>query len=152
MAEFNAFDTGIIVTMVIVYILFTSWLTVRLRSRTAAQFMTASRALPPAVIGVLLMSEFIGAKSTVGTSQEAFTAGFAASWSVLAAAIGFLFFGLFLAKRLYTSGEFTISGLSRSDMAGSKAGCLGHHDLRAVPGERWKLCKRRGGNFHGHAY
>jgi SSS family solute:Na+ symporter len=109
MAEFGAFDTGIIVAMVIAYILFTSWLTVRLRSRTADQFMTASRALPPAVIGVLLMSEFIGAKSTVGTAQEAFTSGFAASWSVIGASIGFVLFGLFFVKKLYNSGEYTIS-------------------------------------------
>src|SRR3954453_12134195 len=109
MAEFNAFDTGIIIAMVVAYILFTSWLTVRLRSRTAEQFMTASRALPPAVIGVLLMSEFIGAKSTVGTAQEAFTSGFAASWSVIGASIGFLLFGLFFVKKLYNSGEYTIS-------------------------------------------
>ena len=109
MNSFSAFDTGIIVVMVVVYIAFTSWLTVRPRSRTADQFMTASRSLPPAVIGVLLMSEFIGAKSTVGTAQEAFTSGFAASWSVLGASIGFVLFGLFMVKRLYNSGEYTIS-------------------------------------------
>ncbi|MFP3747898.1 sodium:solute symporter family protein, partial [Achromobacter sp. SIMBA_011] len=72
--------------------------------------MVAGRAMPALVVAILLMSEFIGAKSTVGTSQEAFSAGIAASWSVLAAAIGFLLFGLFMAKRLYASGEFTISG------------------------------------------
>lgn len=110
MTEFSAFDTGIIVTMVIGYILFTSWLTVRLRSRTADQFMTASRSLPAAVIGVLLMSEFVGAKSTVGTAQEAFTSGFAAAWSVVGASIGFLLFGLFFVRKLYNSGEYTISG------------------------------------------
>ena len=36
--------------------------------------------------------------------------GIAASRSVISAAIGFLLFGLFMAKRLYASGEFTISG------------------------------------------
>ena len=55
MTEFGAFDTAIIIAMVVGYILFTSWLTVRLRSRTSDQFMTAARALPPAVVGVLLM-------------------------------------------------------------------------------------------------
>ncbi|MBV9785179.1 MAG: sodium:solute symporter family protein [Acidisphaera sp.] len=109
MTEFSAFDTTIIVAMVIGYILFTSWLTVRLRSRTMDQFMTASRALPASVVGVLLMSEFVGAKSTVGTAQEAFTSGFAASWSVIGASIGFLLFGLFFVKKLYGSGEYTIS-------------------------------------------
>src|SRR5689334_20753794 len=95
--------------MIVGYILFTGWLTVRLRSRNAEQFMTASRALPPSIIAILLMSEFIGAKSTVGTAQEAFTSGFAASWSVLGASIGFLLFGLFFVRKLYNSGEYTIS-------------------------------------------
>ena len=109
MDTFSPFDTGIIVAMVVGYILFTSWLTVRLRSRTSAQFMTASRALPASVVGILLMSEFVGAKSTVGTAQEAFTSGFAASWSVIGASIGFLLFGLVFVRRLYNSGEYTIS-------------------------------------------
>jgi solute:Na+ symporter, SSS family len=61
------------------------------------------------VVGILLMSEFIGAKSTVGTAQEAFTSGFAASWSVIGASIGFLLFGLVFVRRLYGSGEYTIS-------------------------------------------
>ena len=71
--------------------------------------MTASRSLPAVVVGVLLMSEFVGAKSTVGTAQEAFTSGFAASWSVIGASIGFLLFGLFFVRKLYGSGEYTIS-------------------------------------------
>jgi SSS family solute:Na+ symporter len=109
MDNFSASDTAIILTMVATYILFTSWLTYRLRSRTNAQFMTASRALPASVVGILLMSEFVGAKSTVGTAQEAFTSGFAASWSVIGASIGFLLFGLVFVRRLYGSGEYTIS-------------------------------------------
>lgn len=109
MDAFSAADTAIILTMVIAYILFTSWLTYRLRSRTNAQFMTASRALPAAVVGILLMSEFVGAKSTVGTAQEAFTSGVAAAWSVIGASIGFLLFGLVFVRRLYGSGEYTIS-------------------------------------------
>ena len=109
MAEFDTFDTAIIVAMVVAYILFTSWLTYRLRSRDNEQFMTASRSLPPVVVGVLLMSEFIGAKSTIGTAQEAFNAGLAASWSVIGASIGFLLFGLFFVRKLHGSGEYTIS-------------------------------------------
>src|SRR5690242_19485111 len=109
MTEFSAFDTAIIVTMIVSYILCTSWLTVRLCSRTAAQFMTASRALPPSIIAILLMSEFIGTTSTVGTAQEAFTSGCAAAWSVIGASIGFLLFGLFFVRKLYNSGEYTIS-------------------------------------------
>lgn len=111
MNEFSTYDTIIIVGMIIAYILGTGWLTVRLRSTTNAQFMVAGRSMPAIVVGILLMSEFIGAKSTVGTSQEAFTSGIAASWSVIAAGIGFLLFGLFFVRKVYGSGEYTISGV-----------------------------------------
>ena len=110
MNQFTAWDTAIIVAMVVVYIVVTTWISLRLRSKTNEQFMVAGRSMPTIVVAILLMSEFIGAKSTVGTSQAAFSVGLAASWSVIAAAIGFLLFGLFMAKRLYRSGEFTISG------------------------------------------
>ena len=110
MDQFDAFDTAIIIVMVVGYILGTGWLTLRLRSKTNDQFMVAARALPASVVGVLLMSEFIGAKSTVGTAQEAFNSGIAAGWSVIAASVGFLLFGLFFAKKIYSSGEYTISG------------------------------------------
>lgn len=101
----------IIIGSVVVYILLTSVLAYVLRSRTTAQFMVGSKTLPAVVIAVLLMSEFIGAKSTVGTAQEAFEKGMAAGWSVLAAAIGFLLLGLFFAKQIYNSNQHTISGL-----------------------------------------
>ena len=78
MTQFSSMNTAIIVAMVVAYILFTSWLTIRLRSRTNAQFMVAARALPAVIVGVLLMSEFTGAQSTVGTSQSAFLNGIAA--------------------------------------------------------------------------
>jgi SSS family solute:Na+ symporter len=107
--EFGTVDTMIIVGMITVYILATSWLTVKLRSTTNEQFMTAARAMPPVVVGFLLMSEFIGAKSTVGTAQEAFSAGLAAGWSVVGASIGFILFGLIFVRKIYNSGEYTIS-------------------------------------------
>lgn len=110
MNAFNDWDTAIIVAIVMVYIVVTAWASIRLRSRTNEQFMVAGRAMPSIVVAILLMSEFIGAKSTIGTSQEAFKVGVSAAWSVFAASIGFLLFGLFMAKRLYKSGEFTISG------------------------------------------
>ncbi|WP_258762696.1 sodium:solute symporter family protein [Bradyrhizobium arachidis] len=102
-------ESTLIVTMIIAYIAFTSWLTLKLRSRTSDQFMTASRAMPAVVVGVLMMSEFVGAKSTVGTAQEAFQSGMAAGWAVLGASIGFLLFGMLMVKKLYNSGEYTIS-------------------------------------------
>jgi solute:Na+ symporter, SSS family len=110
MQSFGDIETGIIIAVIVAYIAFTSWLTVRLRSRDSSEFLVAGRAIPAVVIGILLMSEFIGAKSTVGVAQAAFQSGIAASWAVLSAAIAFPLFGLFLAKRLYNSGEYTISG------------------------------------------
>ena len=110
MTSFSTWDTTMIIAMVVVYIVVTSVASIRLRSRTSEQFMVAGRSMPAVVVAVLLMSEYIGAKSTICTSQEAFSVGIAASWSVISAAIGFLLFGLFMAKRLYASGQFTISG------------------------------------------
>jgi SSS family solute:Na+ symporter len=102
-------ESGLIIAMILSYIAFTSWLTIKLRSTTNAQFMTGARAMPAIVVGILMMSEFVGAKSTVGTAQEAFQSGMAAAWSVLGASIGFLLFGLFIVRKLYNSGEYTIS-------------------------------------------
>lgn len=109
MGHLTAVQSGFIMGMVALYIAFTAWLTYRLRSRSNSEYMVGGRAMPAIVVGVLLMSEFIGAKSTVGTAQEAFNSGMAATWSVLGASIGFLLFGLFFAKKIYGSGEYTIS-------------------------------------------
>ena len=77
----------IIIGPVVVYILLTSVLAYVLRSLAIAHFMVGSKTLPAVVIAVLLMSEFIGAKSTVGTAHEAFEKAMAAGWSLLAAAL-----------------------------------------------------------------
>ncbi|WP_256594351.1 hypothetical protein [Pseudomonas sp. RIT411] len=79
MQTFDVQSTAIIIGMVVAYILFTTWLSIRLRSRTSGEFMVAARSMPAFVVGILMMSEFIGAKSTVGTAQAAFESGFAAS-------------------------------------------------------------------------
>ncbi|URQ61527.1 sodium:solute symporter family protein [Pantoea alhagi] len=110
MKEFTAMDTLIIIGIVVAYILFTTWMTWRLRSKSSGDFMEGSRAMPAFIVGVMLMSEYIGAKSTIGTAQAAFENGFAASWSVIGAAIGFPLFGLLLVKRIYNTGKITISG------------------------------------------
>ncbi|MBB5336955.1 sodium:solute symporter family protein [Pectinatus brassicae] len=108
--QFSTESTMFILAVVVLYIILTSWLSVKLRSKTSEQFMNAAKAMPAVIVGFLLMTEFIGAKSTVGTAESAFEYGMAAAWSVLAAAVGYLLYGLFFVKRLYKSGEFTISG------------------------------------------
>jgi SSS family solute:Na+ symporter len=102
---------GLIVASVAVYMVLTSLLAWALRSRTSSQFMVAGRALPAGVIGVFLMSEFIGANSSIGGSQAAFEKGIAAGWAVVAASIGFLLLALGFARKIRASSEVTISGL-----------------------------------------
>lgn len=109
MKQFSTEGMVIIVGIVIAYILFTTWLTWCLRSKNSGDFMAGSNVMPAFVVGVMLMSEYIGAKSTIGTAQAAFEDGFAASWSVIGAAIGFPLFGFLLVKRIYNTGKITIS-------------------------------------------
>jgi len=109
MLDSSVQNTAIIVTMVLIYMVVASWLTYRWRAKSAADFMVAARSVPALVIGVLMMSEFIAPKSTIGVAQVAFESGMAASWAVLSVALGFALFGWVLAKKLYSSGEYTIS-------------------------------------------
>jgi solute:Na+ symporter, SSS family len=97
------------VALVVIYMVVTTWLTIRYRAKNSEDFMVAARSVPAIVIGVLMMSEFIAPKSTVGVAQAAFESGMAASWAVASVSIGFLLFGWGLAKKLYASGEYTIS-------------------------------------------
>lgn len=110
MNTFGAADTMIIIAMVVLYIALTAWLAARSRSTSSSEFMVGGRSMSALVVGILMVSEFVGAKSTIGTAQGAFESGMAASWAVLSAAVGFPLFGLFLARKLYNSGEYTISG------------------------------------------
>jgi solute:Na+ symporter, SSS family len=111
MQSFGYVDTTVIIAAIVAYILLTSWLTIWLRSKTSSEFMVGGRSVPAVVVGILLMSEFIGAKSTIGVAQAAFESGMAASWAVLSAAVAFPLFGFLLAQKLYSSGEYTISGM-----------------------------------------
>lgn len=102
-------STLIILGVVVAYILMTGYLSVRWSGKSNSDFMTGSKNLPTFVIAVLMMSEFIGAITTVGAAQTAFSSGVAAFWSIFAAVIGFIIYGLVFAKKLYRSGGFTIS-------------------------------------------
>ncbi|HVX75947.1 MAG TPA: sodium:solute symporter family protein [Bradyrhizobium sp.] len=97
------------IALVVIYMGITTWLTIRYRAKNSEDFMVAARSVPALVIGVLMMSEFIAPKSTIGVAQAAFKSGMAASWAVASVSIGFLLFGWGLAKKLYASGEYTIS-------------------------------------------
>jgi solute:Na+ symporter, SSS family len=109
MPELQTQETFILIGMVLAYLAVTTWLTFRYRARSTSDFMFAARSVPALVIGVLMMSEFIAPKSTIGVAQVAFDSGMAASWAVLSVALGFPLFGWLLAKKLYSTGEYTIS-------------------------------------------
>lgn len=83
---------------------------VRRSSRTSEGFASGGRVFPAVLIGFLLMSEFIGTSATLGTAQQAFSTGISAAWNVIALAIGFVLFSLFVAKKYKELGENTISG------------------------------------------
>ncbi|SFE20862.1 solute:Na+ symporter, SSS family [Paenibacillus algorifonticola] len=100
-----------ILIVIAVYIVITTYLTFKMRSKSNSEFNNAAKSLPALVVGVLLMSEFLGTKSTIGTAESAFKNGFAASWSLFAGAIGFFLFAFFLVTRFYNTGHFTISGI-----------------------------------------
>lgn len=102
-----------ILSVIAVYIVITTLLTFKMRSKSSSEFNNAAKSLPAIVVGVLMMSEFIGTKSTIGTAESAFTHGIASSWSLLAGSIGFFLFAFFLVSRFYNTGHYTISGIVR---------------------------------------
>jgi solute:Na+ symporter, SSS family len=73
---------------------------------------TSGRSGVPAVlVGLMLMSEFIGTSASVGTAQEAYRFGISASWNIIALGAGFLFYAYFLAGKYKQSGHNTISAV-----------------------------------------
>jgi SSS family solute:Na+ symporter len=82
--------------------------------RTANTFTsgtTGHTGVPAVLVGLMLMSEFIGTSASVGTAQEAYKVGISASWNILALAAGFVFYGFFLAEKYKGSGHNTISAI-----------------------------------------
>lgn len=81
--------------------------------RTAATFTsgTTGSGVPAVLVGLMLMSEFIGTSASVGTAQEAYVSGISAAWNIIALGAGFLFYAYFLAGKYKESGHNTISGV-----------------------------------------
>lgn len=72
---------------------------------------TTGSGIPAVLVGLMLMSEFIGTSASVGTAQEAYVVGISASWNITALGAGFLFYAWFLAGKYKESGHNTISGV-----------------------------------------
>src|SRR3984957_19778462 len=67
--------------------------------------------IPAVLVGLMLMSEFIGTSASVGTAQEAYRFGISASWNIIALGAGFLFYAFLLAGKYKESGHNTISAV-----------------------------------------
>src|ERR1700755_1332829 len=66
---------------------------------------TTGSGVPAVLVGLMLMSEFIGTSASVGTAQEAYRFGISASWNIIALGAGFLFYAFLLAGKYKTSGH-----------------------------------------------
>lgn len=79
-------------------------------AKDTSSFMTAKNQMSFWIIGILLMSEFIGPGGTVGTAQGAFDKGLSVAWNSSSLAIGYLLYSFLLAPKMNALGEYTISG------------------------------------------
>jgi len=80
------------------------------KTKDTTSFMTAKKQMGPWVVGILMMSEFIGTGSTLGTAQTAYEKGFAAAWNLVTLGVGYLLYAYFMAPKFQALGEYTISG------------------------------------------
>jgi SSS family solute:Na+ symporter len=103
---------GIVAAYVVITTLVGSW-SVK-HTKDSASFMTARKQMSATVIGILMMSEFIGTGSTLGTAQSAYEKGISAAWNVITLGVGYLLYAFLMAPKFQALGEYTISGaLSR---------------------------------------
>jgi len=80
------------------------------RTQDTSSFMNAKHQMGAVMVGFLLMSEVIGAASTLGTAQSAFNKGISASWNVLSLGLGYFLYSKFMAAKYQKLGVYTISG------------------------------------------
>jgi SSS family solute:Na+ symporter len=73
-------------------------------SKSSDKYMTGGKSFGPFIIGVLMMSEFIGTGSTIGTAQTAFNKGISASWNLITLALVFVLFEYILVKKFHERG------------------------------------------------
>ncbi len=80
------------------------------RTKDTESFMTAKHQIGAIVIGILMMSEFVGTGSTLGTAQTAYEKGISAAWNLITLGIGYLLYAYLMARKFNALGEYTISG------------------------------------------
>lgn len=89
----------IIVGLYIVLMFAISWYTKRRASGKAENYILAGRKLTTPLIMVSIVGLAVGGASTIGVSEQAYTAGLSAGWYTTAWGIGAIVMGLTVAKR-----------------------------------------------------
>jgi solute:Na+ symporter, SSS family len=80
------------------------------KARDTHGFMTGSGQMGPVLIGILMMSEFIGTGTTLGTAQLAYSKGISVVWNVVTLGLGFILYSRIMAPKFNALGEYTVSG------------------------------------------
>jgi len=81
------------------------------RNSNVDQYMVAGRSLGFIAVGFVLMSEFLGLGSTVGTAEFAYQHGVGAAWQLVSIAIALILFAFWIAPRYRAHTESTVSGI-----------------------------------------
>ena len=97
----GAHNVSIMLSVVVTYIFLTVLLSLWTKkfTSTTSRFMTGGRDMGVFVIGVLMMSEFIGTAATMGTAEAAFGKGISAAWNLVSMCLAFGLFACFMASR-----------------------------------------------------
>ncbi|WP_066094948.1 sodium:solute symporter family protein [Xanthomonas massiliensis] len=88
---------------------------VRRHARSSGAYTDGGGHFPAALIGFLMLSEFIGTAVSIGTAQTGYQIGISASWNLFALALGFVLFAWLMARRYKQLGLNTISGVLASN-------------------------------------
>jgi SSS family solute:Na+ symporter len=74
-------------------------------------FMTAKHMLGPWVIGLLLMSEFVGPGTFIGVAESAYSKGIFSGLAHISLSLAFFLYAFLMAPKYNAAGEYTISGI-----------------------------------------
>jgi len=100
----------IIVIIYMFSLLFVSWWSTKLQKKGGSNsFLFADQKLNWFLVAVMIAGAAVGGASTVGIAQKAYTGGISAGWYDVAWAVGALFSGIFLAKKIRQSTFKTIN-------------------------------------------
>lgn len=95
-----------IVAYLVLMLLVAAWM--RRRVRTDTDYLLAGRKMGPWLIAIMLLATNFGGAFVLGTSQDAYSVGFAAIAFAIGIFVGLLFLALFIAKPIRAGGYVTV--------------------------------------------